>query len=111
MGLNLQSTGNTMWYIVLVAVLYAIGYITLPGLRICFQSWLFKPTFKNGDETEKPEPGAIEVPDQIVAYAKSWNTPWATDDCLERAKRLYLEHDRNWEVAYQELLKQDGEDK
>jgi hypothetical protein len=24
---------------------------------------------------------------------------------------LYFEHDRNWEVAYQELLKQDGEDK
>jgi hypothetical protein len=104
-----------VWYIVLIAALYAIGYITLPSLQSWFREWLLVKRYGVKsmvvDKAEPEPPPAVEVPDQIVAYAKSWNTPWATDDCLERAKRLYVEHDRNWEVAYQELLKQDGEDK
>jgi len=58
----------------------------------------------------KPLPAPLEVPEGIIAYAQSWNEEWAEADVLDRAKRLYMEHG-NWEVAYQKLLEQDGEDK
>lgn len=46
-------------------------------------------------------------PAKLLAYAKSWGEPWAEEDCLDRAKRLWLEH-HNWDVVFQKLCDQDG---
>lgn len=104
-----------MGYIVLVAALCAIGYITLPALRIAFQGWFFpklykgtQPTLPSGVRAVEPPAAVIEVPEGILAYAASWNSAWAAEDAVERAKRLYVELN-NWELVYQELRRQDGE--
>jgi hypothetical protein len=103
-------------YILLLAVLYAIGYVTLPAVRNWFATWFYKrvfPPVTDGKPVEamaaKPATEVIpEMPAKLVAYANSWPDAWVTEDVLERAKRLWLEH-HDWDVVYQQVLAQDGE--
>lgn len=112
-----------IWYTVAAVVAYlSLAYTILPPLQQAFDRWLhqrhYHPKAPNptllGTTIPNVEPQQLvsfpAIPDAIERYAGSWSEKWVQDSIIERAKALYLEHG-NWDVAYQELLKQDGEEK
>lgn len=78
---------------------------------------------KLGAQFDKPEPepalppempaGVTDapIPDGVLKYAQSWAgaDDWLAEDIVERFKRLRRSNGNNDELAYQELLKMDGE--
>lgn len=103
-----------MGNVLLLFVLACAAYVVLPACQNAFRMWSY--SWGSGLNTVTPPSehssslATVPVmPEALLAYVSSWGDQWAREDAMERAKRLYLKH-ANWELVYQELLSQDGEE-
>lgn len=97
LSIQCDDSGVEKWASMLLRIQSAIG------------SKAFVSESKIGTQPSVEAP----IPEGVFAYAQSWSggEDWLEVDIVERFKRLRRANGGNDELAYQELLKMDGEDK